>query len=193
VAEKSKAELLQGLSHLIYEIQTMVRSAVRYQDEVEGDGEGDDVVRLACLESSLLHARNLIEFLAVPNRGKTKYIRPDDFAPDKEWDYSEQSDMPPLLGPLNDHLTHLGWKRAEPRTEQATGGIIRRVLRACEAFRDHLESSSFFGDSALRDALSDARELTERRLVGKPWSDSSPFTTTTTVVSVVATDPLDLL
>ena len=78
---RSAEERLSGLAHLRYELSTMMEAARR----LEGITSEPSFERNVLVEVTLLHARNLIEFLGDKKKEREE-MSPDDFASD--WDYS---------------------------------------------------------------------------------------------------------
>jgi hypothetical protein len=178
---------VMAMGDITYEIETMVRAALRFHELDEGDG--DRLARNVYLECALLHARNLVEFIATPHGGK--YMRPDDFVPG--WDYRPWADLKKELGPLNQHLSHLSWQRQNPDSVAPSKDLFREVLKGCEAFRDHLAASPYVGDKALDGVLEKVHGLAATRWKSTTWSDTSALTTSVTEVSVSGVeDPLEL-
>ena len=65
-----------GMGHVIYEIDMMVKMALRCNEIDRGDE------RNACVESALVHARNLADFLSLPSA-----------APSSTWDDIRETDV----------------------------------------------------------------------------------------------------
>jgi hypothetical protein len=178
---------VMALGDIAYEIETMVRAALRFYELDEGDG--DRFARNVYLESALLHARNLVEFIATPHGGD--YMRPGDFAPG--WDYGPWAVLKKELGPLNHHLSHLSWKRQDPDAVSPSRNLFREVLKGCEAFRNHLVASPYVGDQALDGALEKVDRLATARWKSTTWIDTSVLTTSVTELAVSGVeDPLEL-
>lgn len=178
---------LMAVGHIAYEIETMVQAAIRFYDLNEEDSDG--LARNVFLESALLHARNLVEFIATPH--DDKYMRPEDFAPG--WDYRPWTELKRELGPLNQHLSHLSWKRLDPNAAALSRNLFRRVLDGCEAFRVHLAASPSVGDGTLVDVLKRVQQLATPRLKTATCSNAPALTTSVTESRMsVVEDPLDL-
>lgn len=111
---RSDTDRAAALTHLGYELEMCAAAACRLATSTARDATEHN----AYLESSLLHARNLYEFLVT---GK-KSARPDDllrtdFA-SEDWSAREQS--PPAVRrlataypDLHKHLSHLTWARVD--------------------------------------------------------------------------------
>ncbi|HMG26172.1 MAG TPA: hypothetical protein VKH36_05090 [Acidimicrobiia bacterium] len=102
---------------------------------------GHDHVAEACLESMLLHARNLGEFL-IEGRYKTSDIHRSDFAPGWSPPNSPAKrrlrDARPML---DRHLSHLSWERVEegePDHDQKR--IADDMVEVMGTFVDHLDA-----------------------------------------------------
>jgi hypothetical protein len=96
---RSPEERLLGIGHIRYEVEMMVESAKRLQDARDDWGPERNVL----VEVTLVHARNLIEFLGDRNKRKDE-MSPNDFAPG--WDFDSCKHLMQQLGPINENLTH---------------------------------------------------------------------------------------
>lgn len=176
-----------AMGDITYEIETMVRAALSFYELDERDG--DRLARNVYLESALLHARNLVEFIATPHSGD--YMRPEDFAPG--WDYRPWADLKKELGPLSQHLSRLSWKRQDPDSVAPSGNLFRQVLNGCEAFRNHLAASPYVGNEALDRVLEKVHRLAATRWRTTTSSDTSALRTSVTELTVSGVeDPLEL-
>lgn len=107
------------------------------------DETGQDHVAQACLESMLLHARNLSEFL-IEGRYKSSDIHRSDFTPGWSPPNSPAKrrlrDARPML---DRHLSHLSWERVEIDTpEHDPKRISDDIVEVMRAFVDHLEAEA---------------------------------------------------
>jgi hypothetical protein len=99
---RSHADLILAAGHLDYEFSEFVKDARRIHDDN------------AFLEAHLLHARTLIEFLIGRGRRHPNDITPEDFV--TGWVVPDTDASRRLRGSLTDidqHLSHLSWKRVE--------------------------------------------------------------------------------
>lgn len=124
----------------------------------------DQYSRNLYLEGALLHARNLIEILA-DSRSGNDYMKPDDFAPG--WDTAHWSHLKRQLDPLNEHLSHLSWKRLDPAALPPSATVFRDILEAGEAFRAHLADGPNVGGTPLADTLRRVTALAAPRIVAR--------------------------
>jgi len=104
---RTPEELTDAATHIAYEYGEFVRCA----GQIDG----------AFLEASLLHARNLIEFLIGRGRRHPNDITPDDFVdgwvpPDTE----ETHRLKQALPEIDQHLSHLSWERVDWRRTKGT-------------------------------------------------------------------------
>jgi len=176
---RSESDRLAALGHLAYEIDTMIEARVRFTEHDRSpDGEG--LSRNVYLESVLLHARNLIVFLANSHPSDTE-MKPDDFSPG--WDYSKFSNLSKELGALSEHLAHLSWKRISPRAGTLSPDVLDRILAGCEAFYTHLVEGSAGGTTLIRAALDKASLSSVPNREGRPWSQNSQLSTTVTEIT----------
>jgi hypothetical protein len=91
--EHTESDRVDALGHLSHEIGTMIE-AWRRVEEIDQTKSGEALERIAYLECALLHARALIEFLAVIPAWRES-MRPTDFVP--EWDYRQIATLRPEL------------------------------------------------------------------------------------------------
>ncbi len=144
---RSSEERVLGLGHMKYEVGMMVEAAKRLQDVKDEPG----FVRNVLVEVTLVHARNLIEFLGDRNKKKNE-MSPDDFVPG--WEFGSCKELMGQLGPINENLTHLSWKRVSGGSSAVGDELVEKVLDACDGFRAHLASSGWLGEQPMREALS---------------------------------------
>ena len=145
----TESERAEALGHLSHEIGTMIEAWSRVE-EIDRTRTGSALERIAYLECALLHARNLIEFLALPT-----YMKAADFV--SGWDYTRTADLRPELGPLNEHLAHLSWKRTSDRAGTLSDDVLERILGGCEAF--YAAAAGTAGATQVRAALDKAKAL----------------------------------
>jgi hypothetical protein len=134
---RSRADLADALGHVEYELQMCAAAAIR----VATGAAGDSIEFNAYLESTLLHARNLYEFLvATPRQDDMGRI---DFATEN-WDARECApetvrQLEVAVRLLHKHLAHLTWARVDapskPRWETLAiaDGVARLVQAWAEA------------------------------------------------------------
>ena len=179
---------LFAISHIVYEIDTMVTATLRHR-EIE-DAGGDWIERNINLESALLHARALIEFL-VRKSGRDDYMFPSDFG--SGWDTSQCREVASQLGALNAHLAHLTWTRLDKDAPRVSRTLIYDVLTDSGAFASYLKKNGRLGWQAIEEAIAEAKRLAESRGGLCSGTIHPPFTTADTRVSVVGgRRPLEL-
>jgi hypothetical protein len=102
---------------------------------------GHDHVAEACLESMLLHARNLGEFL-IEGRYKTSDLHRSDFAPGWSPPNSPaKRRLRDARAMVDRHLSHLSWERDEEgKFDHDPTGIADDMVEVMSAFVDHLEA-----------------------------------------------------
>lgn len=137
----SQGEKIEALKHVAYEVWMMTFAATQLVST------GDDqslpevgVVQNAYLESTLLHARSLADFL-VRDSGRKADIRRIDFA--DEWKPEPDEAVTRVKGSLNDlnkHLAHLTWDRvtnAGP-TQWNAAALVTDIVHIADAWSRHL-------------------------------------------------------
>jgi hypothetical protein len=161
------------VDHLIYEVGALVRIAAWLQAL---DEQGPAMLRVACLEACLLHARLLIEFLVGRRSGrKSSDFGANDLLP--EWDAhaSEKVDVSALhlfLDQLDKALAHLSKTRVveDGRPESWAIDGTNLVFKSLRVFALELVNAASYPGEALVIAL----ESEERTfLVRPPESPSS--------------------
>jgi hypothetical protein len=111
--------------------------ALRRADEI-----GYDHAAKACLESLLLHARNLTEFL-IEGRYKTSDIHRSDFT--SRWSppsSSAKTRIRSARSMFDRHLAHLSWERVEDAPDHDPARIAGDIVEVMGAFVDHLEAEA---------------------------------------------------
>jgi hypothetical protein len=106
---RSERELQAAASHVGYELVQLAAmpKALRQADEA-----GQDHVAKACLESMLLHARNLVEFLI--DSSWDSDVRRSDYAP--RWsppNIPAKKRLQDARPTLDRNLSHISWERIE--------------------------------------------------------------------------------
>jgi len=101
-------ELERCATHLNYEISMLVKLPAWV---ARFDREGPAILRVACLEALLVHARVLIEFLVGRQRPATD-ITPSTF----HWEPGDTGDLGSYLPRIDKHLAHLTRERASLAT-----------------------------------------------------------------------------
>ena len=149
---------------------------------------GDIHVANACLESMLLHARNLMEFL-IEHYWSTDIHRTD-FAP--EWSPPSSPAKERLLDArptFDPHLSHMTWERLDADThDHDAERIANDLVELMRAFVEHLRAE---GDHAARwfdEGLLQARRLLEQR----PVAEQDSRTTRTEGERATSTEPPDV-
>jgi hypothetical protein len=138
MAERSDADLKEGLKHVGYELYMLAESAAQLAATVWGSVEHN-----AYLEAQLLHARSLIDFFVVVKDEKS--YRPDDmrrteFA--REWTPAPAEAVVRLRAApkvIHKHLAHLTWERINTAgTEWKYVTIAGDVVDVARAWNNHL-------------------------------------------------------
>jgi hypothetical protein len=145
-------------AHLNYEIQMM---ATLHAWTAKLDEEGPPVLRNACLEATLLHARLMIEFLAGRPRDNGRGwnrndITPRDFV--SGWAPKELHHLDGYLELADKHVVHLSLDRAtatESRT-WALGRMVDAILTEFGNFADAAEREHSLFAAGFRGALTHA-------------------------------------
>jgi hypothetical protein len=125
-------------AHVCYELQTLVELVplvARYRSK------GPAILQNACLESLLIHARNLIEFFG--GRRNVKYSQAS------HRDYVSQAMSPSdeakhSLAVIDQYLAHLDWVRARPDPPPAReiSQIVDELLSLSRSFVGALKAES---------------------------------------------------
>lgn len=171
-----------AMGHVAYEVTQMTRAATLIGPGVPTATDDQRTAWNAALESALLHARALIEFMLDPKKHDDD-IRPDDFYPG--W-----AGPPPAVRArldaerklLHKHLSHLTWKRVsdEPAAWDHNA-TVRLIVDQLASFADHLTGGLEAGKvdrqvvTALRASLVWARGEMQR---GPTLTATMPATTT---------------
>jgi hypothetical protein len=135
-------ELQDAALHVGYEIDAMVQMALRLHR-----GTGDAILDNSLLESTLVHCRNLIEFLG-PNHQKDDIV-PEDFV--GGWDPADARIPPAALKSIHKHLAHLTKTRVtDGQVEWPFTRIARDVLDAMGRFVDHCQANGSAATTILR-------------------------------------------
>jgi hypothetical protein len=151
--DHTERDRIDALGHLSHEISTMIE-AWRRVEEIDRTKTGEALERIAYLECALLHARALIEFLAVTT-AQREAMTPTDFV--RKWDYRQTAELRKELGALNEHLAHLSWKRTSDRAGTLSDDVLERILGGCEAF--YAAAAGTAGVTQVRAALDKAKSL----------------------------------
>jgi hypothetical protein len=166
----ANADHALAMSHVGYEATQMTRAATLIGPGVPTSTDDQRFAWNAALESALLHARALIDFM-LDGKSHDDDIRPGDFYPG--W-----SGPPPAVRTrldrerklLHKHLVHLTWKRvaAEPAAWDHFA-TVRLIIDQLGSFADHLSSGLAAGEvdpkvvAALRAPLMFARGEMQQR------------------------------
>jgi hypothetical protein len=184
-------DLLAGIGHLGYEVTQMTWAAGRLRTQSSPAASvAEGAAQNAALESGLIHARSLIEFMLDEPRHDDD-MRPDDFYPGWVGPPAEvrtQLDAERKL--LHKHLVHLTWQRV--KDEPAAWDhehTVRVIVDQLGAYADHVSTGAERGEidgavvRSLRAHLLWARQEIARwdRPVLTPRSASSVVSTTTDV------------
>lgn len=133
----------KALAHIRYEIEAMVDAWLKLN--LLEDGPDRNVY----VEATLLHARNLIEFVC--RKTERNYIRAIDIIPG--WRTSQHAALEMQYGPICEHLSHLTWTRLQAEARRPSRSLIRDVLKACRDFQLMLDHSSDLDCQAFRAAF----------------------------------------
>lgn len=102
-----------ALGHVAYEVSMCAETAARVYLYSHDATLADGVAKNACLESMLLHVRNLDDFLNTTTRKFKSDLIAVEFTP--SWKPSPEDAAQRLLDRrsiINQHLSHLTWERA---------------------------------------------------------------------------------
>jgi hypothetical protein len=130
------------ISHLLYEIQQLGEMPPLV---VKFEAEGPAVLMVACLESCLLHARLVIEFLMGRpkknslGRNRDRHdIRPSLFLGD--WHAADETVFDTYLDRLDKHLVHLSKDRGTISVDDGSWALseVPQILREMEKFAQAL-------------------------------------------------------
>ena len=136
---QTPSEEKDELDLVFYELQMLTQMRrLANENTIEGVG---------CLESFLLHARNLIDFLENPRKKNTKK---DDLLC-SDFDNQSGDKISPILTGLdcslkvkiNKHLSHLTTTRKDERIHWAVEMIERPILQKLTLFLDQLADIYF--------------------------------------------------
>lgn len=170
----SSEEISAALGHIAYEATMCATSAIRCAEVEYGLRRGDGDDRNAYLESALLHARNLYEFLCTD--GRNNDLRRRDFGPDWKPTGEQQEAAARLLGAaqvdLHKHLAHLTWERVE-RPEPpgwAPVNVAYCALTLTEAWMLHVDDADEHGPLAPTTLL--VQQVTGARCLLEPLGAS---------------------
>jgi hypothetical protein len=162
-------EFDRWFDHLDYELS----SACELPRWVEYfDIDGPAVVKNACLESALLHCRNLIEFVADRRpeviKRRRKHGRRNITAADllTQWVPPRAVNFDKWLKTIDMHLVGLSSRRAElgvPNLRHLTD-LVDDVLAAIEAFGDALDAAGSPYAARVRSSVEDGRSHRAREL-----------------------------
>jgi hypothetical protein len=136
--------LLAGISGLGYEVWQMTLAAGRLPAQSPPMARvADGVAQNAALESALIHARSLIEFMLDPGKYEDD-MRPDDFYPN--WpgppeEVRSQLDADRKL--LNKFLVHLTWERVtDEAPEWDARHTVRTIVGQLDGYANHLSAGA---------------------------------------------------
>jgi hypothetical protein len=135
--------------------------ATTYAWTIQFDREGNVVLCNACLESTLVHARLLIEFLAgrrrrdgQGRRWKSSDVKPSDFV--KDWNPKTFHPLDGYLERIDKYAAHLSIERAELVTPQ-TWALERMVDSILSEFGSFVDAATR-SDSPYADRFRNALE-----------------------------------
>jgi hypothetical protein len=183
-------ERLAAAAHVGYELRQMAGAAIRI------DNAPDEATHDSHLESTLLHARNLIEFLigAQIGRGRTTDVRAQVFVPQWAMDDAAVSALGDRLGVIDKHLAHLTWARvSEGKQLWPYPGIVREIVEHMREYHKAMKASGVAFDNAVGDEL-DAIDREAPRV----WESETVYgnveTTSSQTVAMFSRteDPLEL-
>jgi hypothetical protein len=138
-------EVQPYISHLLYEIQQlgdMPALVARF------DAHGPATLKIACLESCLVHARLIIEFLMgrpkknAPGRNRDRHdIRPSLFLGD--WHAADETIFDVFLDRLDKHLVHLSKDRGTISVDDGSWALseVPRILHELNRFAQALTAA----------------------------------------------------
>ena len=162
---RSEQDLQEAASHVGYEL---VQLAAMPRARRRADEAGQDHVAQACLESMLLHARNLCEFL-IEGRYKSSDIHRSDFTP--RWSPPNSPAKARLRNArpmLDRHLAHLSWERVETGApNDSPERIADDVVEVMGTFVDHLGAEANPAAGWFDGQLRQARVLLQGERTGR--------------------------
>jgi hypothetical protein len=125
-------EVRRCADHLSYEISMLAQLPVLV---AEFEREGPVILKIACLESLLVHARTLIEFIV--GRQRPRDITPSMFL----WEPSDTRAFDEYLRLIDKNLAHLSRERASLPTSPAwpVNEMVDKILEALRPFVDTLK------------------------------------------------------
>lgn len=137
--EQRDAEVDMYMPHLLYEIQELAEMPAWV---AKFDTEGPAVLKVATLESCLVHARLIIEFLMgrPKSNGNGRQNRhPGDIRPSMftdSWHPTHPTMFDAYLNRLDKHLVHLTTERGTVTVDDGSWAMneVSKILRAMEAF-----------------------------------------------------------
>jgi hypothetical protein len=175
---RSIDERQRALVHVGYELTRMVELALRIGP---ADRAGDKVAADAFLEATLVHARNIIEFL----KGGGRYLsdmRPSTFITGWELEPALAERLGDAKADIDRHLSHLTWKRVD---DGAVGWPYKNVARqVVEAFRSLVEEAE--ADVAHGSARTTPMVASVLRTALDAVDDLAPTVTTDILIDVDA-------
>jgi len=156
--------------HLLHEIMTLAELP-RWVDKF--NREGPPILKIACLEAALVHARTLIEFVGGRQR-QGKDITPGHFV--SGWDPAIQLNEK-YLEKIDQYLAHLSLARTKLETETKWNltEMVGDIMQALRPFADRMETEGSPYAAEIGQAIGNAGE--ERA--------NHPIVATTTNTNVV--------
>jgi hypothetical protein len=174
--------------HVGYELRQMAGAALRI------DSATDGTTHDALLESTLLHARNLLEFLGVRDRNRGLDISATDFVADWSLDPETRRNLGKRLDAIDKHLAHLSWARVNDMPQRwPYPAIVRDLVNHMRTFHRAMKATGAAYDQGIGDELD--RIDQEAPLV---WTSETIYSNVDTATSQTTTmisrteDPLEL-
>jgi hypothetical protein len=134
--------------HVGYELRQMAGAALRI------DSATDEVTHFALLESTLLHARNLLEFLGVRDRDSGMDVRATEFVSDWSLDPKARRELRKRLDAIDKHLAHLSWARVNDMPQRwPYPRIVRELVGHMRTYHQAMTASGVAFDNAIGDEL----------------------------------------
>jgi hypothetical protein len=171
--------------HVAYELRQMSGAALRI------DSAPDEITHFALLESTLVHARTLIEFLTgTDNRD----IRAEQLCPGWQIDPTDREALRLRREGINKHLAHLSWARVTDMPARwPYPRIVREIVDHMRRYHTAMKEAGAAFDKAIADEL----ERIDRE-APRVWTSETIYTdvetsTSATVARISRTeDPLVL-
>lgn len=169
-ATRTHAELIDGFTHIDYELSMTAETSVRLLTTPAS------AARDAFLESMLLHIRTLTDFFVYtnPRPWPTDMLRTE-FAPEWTPPEPEASRLLDKRDTIHKHLAHLTWDRVDDGKQDYFLAATDDVIRIADAWGQHLAVHAPALHPVYRKSVLKAQAVVARR---SPYSVMQVVTTT---------------